>query len=182
MKLELLTKALRQYIATCPSSEIEDVSKALIECSQTANVYNDRELWKDECCIVPISTIIDVVNVSAYDIYGKLARQTDSNVPFSKFATEARYHTCLEQLTDAQLEDGYYYLSDLWHDNEANGYNKPDGTYQFDHEESTISCLRQSFDIVKSYYLTNEDVLEPDENDRIKKLIDSIQHVLEQWA
>lgn len=178
MKLELLTKALRQYITTCPSTEIEDVSKALIECSQTANVYDDRELWKDECSIVPINTIIDVVNVCAYDDYGKLAKQTGNNVPFGQFASEARRHTNLEQMTDAQLEDGYYYLTDLWRDNEANGYNNPDGTFRKYYEEEAINCLRRSFDYIKAYQLTNEGCLEPETESSLNKLIDDIQQML----
>ena len=178
MKLELMTKALQQYLLTCEQSEMIDVSQALFECAQTSERYDDRPLWKDECRVVPVNTLIDMVNELAYDDYGKLARQNNGTAPFSEFATAARNHLCFTQLTDCQLKDGYYFLADLWHDNETHSYNNPDGTYKYSDRWSLLDCIRRAYTFVHAYQITNEGCLEPEVAEMLEKLIDDMNVVL----
>ena len=186
MKLDILTKALRQYVlsAECAEYDRPHAFDALIECIQTEERYADRDLCKDTVCVIPSLCLTDAINLIAYDDFGRLAKPRGGNVPFDVFAVAARKYTALEQLTNEQLAGGYYYISDLWHDNEANGEHGQDGTFKRDNAyynktaseylNKYSSCLRQARMYVQAYHLTNEDVLEPEELAQLKQLLDDI--------
>jgi hypothetical protein len=80
-------------------------------------------------CIQFVDTMamLDLMNMSTYDDYGKLAKAHGRDATFDEYATEVRkWHPTL---TDENLHCGYDYVKDLWSDNEATGSNNEDGTF-----------------------------------------------------
>lgn len=134
MKIELIKKALRNYVisAECSNDERDDVFDALDEIAETVERYDGIELWKGDALIVPLPTIIDILNEMTYDDYGKLAKIHNGVAPFEYYAHVVRDEHCdgMAMLTDRQLRCGYDLLSDLWDDNDKDGSNNDDGTFK----------------------------------------------------
>ncbi|MNG24832.1 hypothetical protein D3C84_1095980 [compost metagenome] len=63
-------------------------------------------------------------------MYGKLARENNNEeVPFERFALNARKQFGCETLTELVLRDAWEVVSDLWADNEKDGFHDADGKY-----------------------------------------------------
>lgn len=133
MKLRLLKEALEHYVlsADCSENDRQDVFAAITECAQLEERYSDRELWKDSVHVITTSSLIDFLNMTTYDDFGKLAKSHDGRPPFDYYANEVR---CGFQsdLTDNAIRCGYDFLCDLWGDNERYGNNNEDGTFRHD--------------------------------------------------
>lgn len=134
MKIELIKKALRNYAASaeCPNNERNDVFEALDEIAETVERYDYMEMWKGDALLIPLPAVIDILNETTYDDYGKLARIHSGIAPFEYYAHKVRKEHCdgFGMLTDRQLRCGYDLLSDLWDDNDKNGSNNDDGTFK----------------------------------------------------
>ena len=78
---------------------------------------------------VPSSNMLGLLNYATYDDYGRLARLLGDNVSFEQYAERVRTFD-LVSLTDDTLKTGYYFVRDLWSDNEQAGHNNPDGTFK----------------------------------------------------
>ena len=132
MKLELLKTALEHYVlsADCSEDNRKNVFEAIAECNELIERYESRDIWKDTVYLVSSESLSDLLNLATYDEYGKLARIHNGNVPFPYYADKVRkwQHT---DLTNRSLELGYDIVSNLWHDNEEQGKNKPDGTFDY---------------------------------------------------
>lgn len=154
MKLQTIENALKHYMlsADCSVEEREDIDSALRTCHAVAERYADRNLWQDSVQLITTSTLIDFLNMSTYDTFGKLAKRHDGKVPFEHYVAAVR-NKGLEQLTNGQIECGYEFINDLWHDNEASGDNSIDGTFPTSKIDRIIHYL-------DAYHITNEDVLE----------------------
>ena len=131
MKLQTIENALKHYMlsADCSVEEREDVDSALRTCYAVSERYADRKLWQDSVQLITTSTLIDFLNMSTYDTFGKLAKLHNGDVPFEYYAAAVR-NQGLEQLTNGQIECGYEFINDLWRDNEESGANNEDGTFK----------------------------------------------------
>lgn len=146
MKLSIIEKALASYIrsAECSATDVDEVLTAIQECAATRDRYRDDDikLWKENVQIIPLTTLMDFLNITTYDVYGKMQKTALKNridnipterytIPLDQYAYECRKQMpgC-ELLTNSQLECGYEYIRDLWFDNEADGCHNDDGTFQ----------------------------------------------------
>lgn len=79
---------------------------------------------------LPVSTfdLTTLLNYLTYDDYGLLKRK-NGTVSFELYSETVRDKYDLE-LSDEVLELGYYFIRDLWNDNERYGNNNPDGTFK----------------------------------------------------
>lgn len=79
---------------------------------------------------LPVSTfdLTTLLNYLTYDDYGLLKRK-NKTVSFELYSETVRDKYDLE-LSDEVLELGYYFIRDLWNDNERYGNNNPDGTFK----------------------------------------------------
>lgn len=133
MKLETLIKALEHYIpsAECSEDERKEALAALKSCQSVRERFASSDIWSDTIYVVTSDALSSLLNTATYDIYGKCARTGHgNNVKFEYYAHDCRRRGALEELTDEQLQLGYDIISDLWHDNEASGYNNEDGSFR----------------------------------------------------
>lgn len=129
MKLNLLKAALEHYVlsADCSENDRQDVFEAITECAHLEERYSDRKMWKDSVHVITTGSLIDFLNMTTYNDYGKLAKPRNGNVPFECYAAVVRQGFQTD-LTDDALRCGYDFLHDLWNDNEAYGNHNEDGT------------------------------------------------------
>lgn len=132
MKIEIIKRALRYYAtsAECSNDERNDVFDALDEIAETIERYEDITMWKNDSVMIPLPTIIGLLNELTYDDYGTLAKTHHGEVPFDYYTNKVRstHDDHVAMLTDRQLRCGYDLISDLWSDNEEYGSNNDDGT------------------------------------------------------
>lgn len=187
MKLETLTNALRHYLLSADAQDVHSVFDALEECNALAERFSGRDIWKDTLYLVSADSLDTLLNMATYDIYGKLAKPRKGIVSFSLYEDTVRTYG-MDDMTRSSLMLGYDIVSDLWLSNEESGDHNPDGTFRHSTElpgesmkqyvQDLRRCLRDANDVVKTYQLVNEDVLEPKENEWLKKLIDDIGTIL----
>jgi hypothetical protein len=126
MELITIKTALEFYLNNCADADRGNVLEALVDCDELISRGVDEN---DTVHIVSTTSLTGLLNCATYDDYGRLARLTDNVVSFDHYANRVRYFT-LRDLTDDVLQLGYYFLRDLWYDNERDGYNNPDGTFK----------------------------------------------------
>ena len=189
MKLNLLMKALSHCIVYGGSDfdllEKEDLLKALEECSAIKERFDFDDDYHNYVTLLSYSTCTDILNTMTYDIIGRLLRIHDSDMRFEYYAHEARKQAFgLEQFTNEQLQLGYYYLCDLWHDNERNGDNAADGsfkrnTYEFSDDE--VAAIYNCVDMALEQYTVSHGELDyADLGDRsagaLRKVLDKLRN------
>lgn len=126
MELNIIKTALQHYLTSGDCENVAAVAKAIDNCDELiANGVDEN----DTVHIVSTTSLTELLNCTTYDDYGRLARLTNNVVSFDHYATRVRHFT-LRDLTDDTLQLGYYFLRDLWYDNERDGYNNPDGTFK----------------------------------------------------
>lgn len=132
MKITTLQKALDYYLqsAEChEEKEVYNTLSAIKELAATKDRLQDDDLWKGSVQVISSSQLTDFLNLTTYDIYGKLARTHNGKPPFEYYAHNCRQNL-IEDLTNDQLMFGYDFLSDLWQANEETGDNNEDGTFK----------------------------------------------------
>lgn len=131
MKLNVLKEALQHYVlsADCSESNRKQVFEAIDECTELAERFDCRDIWKDEVYLVSSGSLSDLLNIATYDDFGKLARLHGTDVPFDYYAHDVRKFN-LTDLTNRSLQLGYDIIHDLWRDNEADGCHNEDGTFR----------------------------------------------------
>lgn len=75
-------------------------------------------------------TLLDLCNLTMYDTFGELARRYNGNPPIYLFARHVHEQLGLPSITYKQFEMAADFLSDLWHDNEADGANDESGKFK----------------------------------------------------
>ena len=84
----------------------------------------------DDCHILAENDVINLLNVTTYDVYGRLYAANNGNVTFEQYANKCRTYLEWECASDTTLKVGYEFISDLYSDNEKDGYHNPDGTFK----------------------------------------------------
>lgn len=77
---------------------------------------------------VSVFDLTTILNNLTYDDYGLLRRKNET-VSFEQYSETVRDKYDLT-LSDEVLELGYYFIRDLWNDNERYGNNNIDGTFR----------------------------------------------------
>ena len=129
MKLETLKAALTYYAQSAECIDRHDVFVALDECARLDERFESKSTFKDSVTVITSGTLLDMLNITTYDTYGKLAVAHGGRASFDSYAHACRTDLMFEELTNEQLLDGYGYIADLWSENQSTGDNKPDGTF-----------------------------------------------------
>ncbi len=132
MTSDLLQRAL-EMLKTHDVKSSQEVDAALAELHEVQKLYErdgDRQLCKDAVYVVPALTVIDLINIIAYDDYGELYRAAGNKpVVLSDFVSRVRRTHSEMYLTDTMIADGYYFVSDLFQDNELIAANDAQGHF-----------------------------------------------------
>lgn len=148
MNIELLTKALQHYVlsAECHESDRDKVFDAIAECNELNERLLRDMLWDGAVYLVSAEDITKILNITTYDIYGKLARSYKGNVPFGEYEFAVRKQCELNEMTIRVLMLGYDVISDLWLSNEESGDHNPDGTFMTANDMQDICCEQENED------------------------------------
>ncbi len=116
------------------AKELVDIRKAideLIDCRTSQyDACGDCGVSNDVRAITYLQSI-DIMNMLTYDEYGRDKRMYGDDMTFDIYKkTAGMYMT--DNLPNDMYEDGYYFLQDLWADNEEAGYNNLDGSFRKD--------------------------------------------------
>ena len=128
MELNIIKTALQHYLTSGDCNDTNDlvsVCRAIDELDELLARGADET---EHIHIVPDSSMLGLLNYATYDDYGRLAKQ-NADPTFEQYAESVRAFD-LVGLTDSSLKTGYYFVRDLWRDNERYGYNNPDGTFK----------------------------------------------------
>lgn len=137
MKLTVLKKAieaLKVQEGLQSPSVYDEYLEQIDEVITLTGQPSGKDPWAEECCVLHMDSIVDLINRDWYDIYGLEARKNGGNVSLDDFQRLCRDYlmagfgyNCWP--TEALLA-GYNLLHDLWIDNEKAGGNFPDGTHK----------------------------------------------------
>ena len=133
MKLSVIKQALDMYLAIGDWSdeELQEINEAIQETANIERIIEpNKDIWRNEVRIVSVESSCDIGNALLYDIYGLQARLTGGVVSLKEFIAGARKEFGCEYLSDEFLQDAYDIVSDLWCENEADGYHNADGTFK----------------------------------------------------
>ncbi len=122
MELSVLKSVLEFYLNS--GNESESVERLLDDCNELI----DRGFESDDTVqIIPDLTVMDLLNISTYDEFGKLLKQNpETTIDEYRQVCNDLFTTDLSTTT---VESGYYFIRDLWNDNEHYGHNNSDGTF-----------------------------------------------------
>ncbi len=130
MNTTIIEKALKAYLPTVEGKDQEECVRALQEIACVKDVDSSAEIWDGEAVLLPAMAWDDILNQMTYDVLGKRMRTHDGDVPMSYYVYDVRKEFLgFDSIPACYLSFGYEILSDLWKDNEAEGSNNPDGTY-----------------------------------------------------
>lgn len=111
-----------------------------INVNEAQQVINDIDYMRkqiniddwDDCHILAENDVISLFNSTTYDVYGKLYVANNCKVTFEQYAYECRKYHEWNCASDTTLKVGYEFISDLYSDNEKQGYHNTDGTFNHD--------------------------------------------------
>lgn len=132
MKIETLQKVLKYYLAheDADSNLRDDIIDSLEICMATSERYEDIDCYDSQVTLIGTGTLVDLLNYYTYDCFGIVARRFpsyDREQLFTFYTYECRKHEPFAHFTNEQLRTGYEVIWDIWHDNETEGENGPDG-------------------------------------------------------
>lgn len=130
MKHSILEKALRSYVSKAEVSELPDVINALNELAVIKERAADVLETSDDCLMMHDTVWCEFCAGFTYDMYGRLARQTNNKVTYDNFHLTAEHTFNFVDKMPNDIFLGVFELNrDLWNENERTGYNNPDGSY-----------------------------------------------------
>jgi hypothetical protein len=126
MELSVLKSVLEFYLnsGNCSESEFESINRTLNDCNELLDLDYEPD---DTVQIVPDLTVMDLLNISTYDEFGKLLKQNPETTvdEYRQICTDL----FTTELSTTTVESGFYFIRDLWNDNERYNSNNPDGTF-----------------------------------------------------
>lgn len=135
MKLKIIEEALKMYEARGDHDDQTqaDIADCWIELAEMKKPGDVDDWYCADVDIIPSLLTTDLCNRLLYDTYGRIARTAtpDSDIA-ANFIHAVRTEDDLTEISELILADAFEYLHDLWNDNEAIGYNNPDGTFKRD--------------------------------------------------
>lgn len=127
--VNIIKTALQYYLTSGDCNDTADLVNICRAIDELDELQARGVDGTDPIHFVPSSNMLGLLNYATYDDYGRLARLLGGNVSFEQYAERVRTFD-LVSLTDNSLETGYYFVRDLWRDNEQYGHNNPDGTFK----------------------------------------------------
>lgn len=112
-----------------------------IKVNEAQQVIDDIDYMKkqigidswDDCHILAESDVMNLLNRTTYDVYGRLYAANNGKVTFEQYAYKCRTYHEWNCTSDTTLKVGYEFISDLYSDNEEKGFHNPDGTFNHDY-------------------------------------------------
>lgn len=131
MNRNIIERAVKSYLLSCEdAAEKEQCMEALTELACVRERDDSADVWDNDSVLLAASTWCDILNVLTYDILGKRLRLHGENMHPDYYFADCRKQFSLESVPNCYLTYGYETLCDLWHDNEENGSNAPDGSFK----------------------------------------------------
>lgn len=133
MNLSMLKQAVKKLEA-CGDHDHDYVLQSAIadfwvEVAEMEQAAPDSEYCEDVTAI-PNPLMWDFGNMLWYDAFGRKARKLDyDNMAASDFLMAVRDEQLCTEVSSLVVEDVYYFIRDLWRDNEAEGLHRRDGSY-----------------------------------------------------
>ena len=132
MDITILKEALAYYITKDNISQQDRLEAIkglddLCALRESASKNNDDYPGVE---FVSNMTLLDLCNLTMYDTFGELARRYNGDPPVYLFARHVHEQLGLPSITYKQFEMAADFLSDLWHDNEADGANDESGKFK----------------------------------------------------
>lgn len=136
MKLSTLNLAITQALSH-PQGLSDEEFKAILEIhDQIVELETVAENYSIEVTIASTYSIVNLLNIATYDVFGKLLKKFTPDRPtYSRVVKRVYRNYCRSmfgELTDRQIDDAADFLLDLWKANEEEGDNNPDGTFKED--------------------------------------------------
>lgn len=130
MKHSILEKALRAYVSMADASELPAVLDAIEELAVTKERATAVLEASDNCLLIPETAWCEFCAGITYDQYGLLARQANGMVTYDNFRSVVEHtFNFVDQMANNLFLSVFELNRDLWDENEKDGYNNPDGTY-----------------------------------------------------
>lgn len=135
MKLQKLLDMI-ELVEKHQLMDVVDIKEELIEVKTRYEEHDERDTWEDTVHIITLPGVVDLMNRTLYDYYGRMRRRIEPNEITDRFfIAELRCETTsenfgFEQFTSEMLQAGYEVIHDLWGENEAIGDNNPDGSFK----------------------------------------------------
>lgn len=132
MNTNIIEKALKAMLATADITDAErnGCINALQEIACVEDVTKDATLFDSEAVLIPVTAWYDILNEMTYDILGKRMRQYGGVVSFDCYVGDVRNDLLgFDSVPARYLRDSYELCKDLWLDNEAQGANIYNGTF-----------------------------------------------------
>lgn len=132
MTLELLKAGLQKLVDEDNNQEAKQAIAEIIEIQQRAG---SEDVWQGSCYVLHASTVDDLLNIAAYDEYGKLYVKRKSIghvVTLNDYEKACRDNLGLDCIPLSAVQLGFEIVNDLYADNEADGAHNPDGTFRRD--------------------------------------------------
>lgn len=127
MTIDLLLEALEMLKnrGDHPDYKAKEIHQSIIELKtlehNTPDV--DKELWHGSVHVVGTGPANNIVNILMYDEYNQIMHEK-GRVDFADFLLRAKGSYGLEAVPVQMLREGFDLISDLWLDNNADGYNE----------------------------------------------------------
>lgn len=185
MDIKIMKEALKCYAQheSCPMDDMDKVLEAIGECQATIDrIKEDGDDFKEAYNIHTIPSIVltDFLNLTTYDVYGKVAKQHGGKGSFDRYMYKVRdIGLGFNMLTAAQVMCGYDLLSDLWHDNEESGDNNPDGTFKREDDKFSIgrNLLRRVIRRLDDKLTVDREYMEADDVEALLEEINSLKEL-----
>lgn len=132
MKLNVIKQALEMFEARGGHDDDTqtDIANCWIELAEMEKAYASNWPSCDDVTTIPASLMIDFGNEMWYNVYGRKARQVGhDNMTVEHFVDAIRNEAYCSEVSRVVIEDVYYFLHDLWLDNESDNSNRRDGSF-----------------------------------------------------
>lgn len=112
--------------------DLHETLKTLKSLEAVLDKTENGRIWDWQVLPISMNDACNILNVTSYDEYGKLARANNGQVSIEDFEQVVYKQYIFDDMYREFLSSGYDIVKDLWDENEAYGNNKPDGTYNKD--------------------------------------------------
>lgn len=128
MTLELLKAGLQKLIND--GQLVDEAKQAVAEIEEIQQRVGSNDAFTGECYILHADSVIDLLNLSTYNTFGKLFVECNGEVNFSDYEQKVRYMCACDCMTTSAIKVGYDVIKDLYSDNELLEYHNPDGSFK----------------------------------------------------
>lgn len=135
MDIDRLIKAVETAAETDLSylDELDELLELKTRMTRHYQKSAKNDDWDLEVAVVSAETLTDLMNEVSYDVYGKIYQGVDGYCRSHTTPIGEQYmdlmHKWYPGLTASSIKMAWEVISDQWGENELNGNNMPDGSY-----------------------------------------------------